>query len=179
MRFIKSPLSGTLTLFILFRRLGHRGHRILPLHNTLLLPRCRGLLARLRRHFASQYVLLPLSSERRTLTHPRRLPGFEHARTWLADVRAHADPHLTCILVANKTDLGDERRQVLTEEGEQWAQEEDLLFVEASAKSGANVDAAFEAAARDILSKIRRGVFDDDRVRLGFLPLYPSVRSCQ
>lgn len=116
---------------------------------------------------------------RRTLTHPRRLPGFEHARTWLADVRAHADPHLTCILVANKTDLGDERRQVLTEEGEQWAQEEDLLFVEASAKSGANVDAAFEAAARDILSKIRRGVFDDDRVRLGFLPLYPSVRSCQ
>jgi Ras-related protein Rab-2A len=81
--------------------------------------------------------------------------------------------------VANKTDLGDERRQVLTEEGEQWAQEEDLLFVEASAKSGANVDAAFEAAARDILSKIRRGVFDDDRVRLGFLPLYPSVRSCQ
>jgi len=90
-------------------------------------------------------------------------PSFEHARTWLADVRAHADPHLTCILVGNKTDLESERRQVLTEEGEQWAQDEGLLFVEASAKSGANVDAAFEAAARDILSKIRRGVFDDDR----------------
>lgn len=40
-----------------------------------------------------------------------------------------------------------------------------MLFVEASAKSGANVDAAFEAAARDILAKIRRGVFDDERVR--------------
>jgi len=78
-------------------------------------------------------------------------------------VRAHADPHLTCILVGNKSDLARERRQVPTEEGEQWAQEESLLFVEASAKSGNNVDAAFEAAARDILAKIRRGVFDDDR----------------
>lgn len=68
--------------------------------------------------------------------------------------------------MGNKSDLASERRKVPTEEGEQWAQEESLLFVEASAKSGTNVDAAFEAAARDILSKIRRGVFDDDRVRL-------------
>ncbi|KAI0261401.1 ras-domain-containing protein [Gloeopeniophorella convolvens] len=89
--------------------------------------------------------------------------SFEHARTWLADVRAHADPHLTCILVGNKSDLAGERRQVSEDEGTQWASEEGLLFVEASAKSGANVDAAFEAAARDILTKIRRGVFDDDR----------------
>jgi Ras-related protein Rab-2A len=102
------------------------------------------------------------------------LPGFEHARTWLADVRAHADPHLTCILVGNKSDLATERRQVPTEEGEQWARDESLLFVEASAKSGANVEAAFEAAARDILAKIRRGVFDDDRVRPPTFPLSPS-----
>ena len=71
--------------------------------------------------------------------------------------------------MGNKSDLASERRQVSTEEGERWAQDEDLLFVEASAKSGANVDAAFERAARDILAKIRRGVFDDDRVRLAHL----------
>ena len=93
------------------------------------------------------------------------MTGFEHARNWLADVRAHADPHLTCILVGNKSDLANERRQVSAEEGARWAEEEGILFVEASAKSGANVEAAFEAAARDILSKIRRGVFDDERVR--------------
>jgi Ras-related protein Rab-2A len=87
-------------------------------------------------------------------------------------VRAHADPHLTCILVGNKNDLASERREVFAEEGEQWARDEGLLFVEASAKSGANVEAAFEAAARDILVKIRQGVFDDDRVRL--VVLYPS-----
>ncbi|KAI0056433.1 ras-domain-containing protein [Artomyces pyxidatus] len=92
--------------------------------------------------------------------------SFQNARSWLADVRAHADPHLTCILVGNKVDLCTDdaaRRQVSTEEAELWAQEEGLLFVEASAKSGVNVEDAFERACRDILEKIRKGVFDDDR----------------
>jgi len=98
--------------------------------------------------------------------------SFTNARSWLADVRAHADPHLTCILVGNKVDLCEEgsegnsshkRREVPTEEAERWAKEEGLLFVEASAKSGRNVDSAFEVASRDILDKIKRGVFDDDR----------------
>ena len=99
-------------------------------------------------------------------------------RSWLQDVREHADPHLTCILVGNKIDLcaddagaaatavaGPRRkREVSTDEGELWAKEEGLLFVEASAKSGENVEEAFERATRDILEKVRRGVFDDDRV---------------
>ncbi|RDX46919.1 ras-domain-containing protein [Lentinus brumalis] len=100
--------------------------------------------------------------------------SFVNARSWLADVREHADPHLTCILVGNKIDLCTDdpsstssapkrKREVTTEEAELWAKEEGLLFVEASAKSGANVEAAFEQATRDILEKVRRGVFDDDR----------------
>lgn len=98
--------------------------------------------------------------------------GFTNARSWLADVREHADPHLTCILVGNKVDLCEsdsngKRREVPTEEAELWAKEEGLLFVEASAKSGQNVEDAFVQAASDILSKIRRGVFDDDRVSGG------------
>ncbi|THG99453.1 hypothetical protein EW026_g2889 [Hermanssonia centrifuga] len=54
-------------------------------------------------------------------------------------------------------------REVSTDEAELWAKEEGLLFVEASAKSGVNVEAAFERATRDILEKIRKGVFDDER----------------
>lgn len=60
------------------------------------------------------------------------------------------------------------RREVPTEEAETWAKEQGLLFVEASAKSGQNVEEAFIQAASDILVKIRRGVFDDDRVRIPF-----------
>lgn len=94
--------------------------------------------------------------------------SFLNARSWLADVRKFADPHLTCILVGNKVDLCEDgqnhkRRQVPTEEGQLWAKEEGMLFVEASAKSGRNVDWAFEEASRDILDKIKRGVFDDNR----------------
>lgn len=117
--------------------------------------------------------------------------GFENVRSWLADVREHADPHLTCILVGNKVDLcsepqsnsisssppkpssrlnvtpsGPPKRQVTTEEGSLFAKQEGLLFVEASAKSGENVERAFEEAAQDILEKIKNGVFDDDRVSL-------------
>jgi len=94
-----------------------------------------------------------------------------NARTWLKDVRQHADPHLTCILVGNKTDLCSDdagpakrNREVTTEEAELWAKQEGLLFVETSARSGENVEFAFEQATRDILVKIRNGVFDDDRV---------------
>ncbi|KAK7030422.1 hypothetical protein VNI00_014166 [Paramarasmius palmivorus] len=114
-----------------------------------------------------------------------KLQCFINARSWLADVREHADPHLTCILVGNKVDLCEpesesgegstassadasaqtikSRRQVSTEEAELFAKEEGLLFVESSAKSGQNVEKAFEEAARNILDKIHRGVFDDDR----------------
>ncbi|KAJ8482471.1 hypothetical protein ONZ45_g14932 [Pleurotus djamor] len=106
--------------------------------------------------------------------------SFTNARAWLADVREHADPHLTCILVGNKVDLCEPQegggadsaslppssgkaREVPTEEAKLWAQEEGLLFVEASAKSGQNVELAFEQAAKDILKKIQKGEFDDSR----------------
>ncbi|TFL06995.1 P-loop containing nucleoside triphosphate hydrolase protein [Pterulicium gracile] len=109
--------------------------------------------------------------------------SFNNTRSWLADVREHADPHLTCILVGNKVDLCEDdsasseasasppttskltrrRREVTTEEAELFAKEEGLLFIEASAKSGHNVEKAFEQAAIEILGKVRQGIFDDDR----------------
>ena len=78
--------------------------------------------------------------------------SFLHAEEWLKDVRAHADPNLTAILVANKIDLVPEeeesaageteprastdsrgttgrkakgkRREVPREEAERWAKEQ-------------------------------------------------------
>jgi len=132
------------------------------------------------------------------------IPGFENVRNWLADVREHADPHVSCILIGNKIDLCEDTtplaasgtsstpsnppkvstvkgtksspskaaaaklraREVPYEEAERWAKEEGLLFVEASAKSGLNVEQAFVDASRNILEKIKQGVFDDDRVNI-------------
>ncbi|KAJ6583564.1 small GTPase superfamily [Mycena vulgaris] len=82
--------------------------------------------------------------------------SFENVRIWLADVRAHADAHVSCILVGNKVDLckGDESKRALsTAEGALLAAEEGLLFAEASAKRGAGVEAAFVAAAEAVLGR--------------------------
>jgi Ras-related protein Rab-2A len=126
--------------------------------------------------------------------------GFENVRQWLADVREHADPHVSCILVGNKVDLCEpapapidtagstsgspasvsqlkstkptatlkgskgKARAVSYEEAESFAKDQGLLFVEASAKSGLNVEQAFVDASIDILEKVKKGVFDDTRV---------------
>ena len=80
------------------------------------------------------------------------------------------------ILVGNKLDQaqssaggdgGENRREVTRQEAEEWARRNGVLqYVETSAKSGENVEDAFERATRDILEKVHRGVFDDDRVRV-------------
>jgi len=126
--------------------------------------------------------------------------SFLNARSWLAEVREHADPHVSCILVGNKVDLCEDPtssaagisltsssppnaaapqirsvrgkntasqiakvREVTYAEAEQWAKEEGMLFVEASAKSGLNVEQAFVDASCSILAKVEKGVFDHDR----------------
>ncbi|KAJ6496281.1 ras-domain-containing protein [Mycena sanguinolenta] len=99
--------------------------------------------------------------------------SFDNVRTWLADVRAHADAHVSCILVGNKRDLcegegadgggGARPRAVPIEVAELFAKEEGLLFTEASARSGEGVEEAFVRAAAEVLAKVREGRFDDER----------------
>ncbi|KAF7319158.1 Ras-domain-containing protein [Mycena chlorophos] len=93
--------------------------------------------------------------------------SFDNVRIWLADVRAHADAHVSCILVGSKRDLceGDSPhpRAVPTELAQQFANDEGLLFVEASARSGDGVEEAFIRAAEEIIGKVRAGRFDDER----------------
>lgn len=52
------------------------------------------------------------------------------------------------------------RRAVSTEEGEQFAKEHGLVFLETSAKTAHNVEDAFINTARKIYEKIDTGVFD-------------------
>lgn len=47
-----------------------------------------------------------------------------------------------------------------TEEGQAFADEHGLIFVETSAKTAQNVEEAFVRTARQIYDNIQRGVFD-------------------
>lgn len=63
------------------------------------------------------------------------------------------------MLIGNKCDL-DSRREVRKEEGEAFAREHGLIFMETSAKTAANVEEAFINTAKEIYEKIQEGVFD-------------------
>jgi Ras-related protein Rab-2A len=54
----------------------------------------------------------------------------------------------------------ESRREVKKEEGEAFAREHGLVFMETSAKTAANVEEAFINTAREIYEKIQEGVFD-------------------
>lgn len=58
-------------------------------------------------------------------------------------------------IVALKSDLKD--REVSEKEGREFAEHSGLAFIETSAATGENVNAAFEAAARLILEAVQNG----------------------
>lgn len=68
-----------------------------------------------------------------------RRETFNHLASWLEDARQHANANMTIMLVGNKSDLSH-RRAVSYEEGEQFAKEHGLIFMEASAKTAQNVE---------------------------------------
>ncbi|KAK7266831.1 hypothetical protein RIF29_19488 [Crotalaria pallida] len=88
-----------------------------------------------------------------------RRETFNHLASWLEDARQHANPNMTIMLIGNKCDLSH-RRAVSKEEGEQFAKENGLLFLEASARTAQNVEEAFIRTAGKILQNIQEGVFD-------------------
>jgi Ras-related protein Rab-2A len=54
----------------------------------------------------------------------------------------------------------DAKRAVTREEGEQFAREHNLAFMETSAKAATNVEEAFIQTAQAIHGKIQEGIFD-------------------
>ena len=68
-------------------------------------------------------------------------------------------PHTVVFILLCFSDL-EARRDVKREEGEAFAREHGLIFMETSAKTAANVEEAFINTAREIYDKIQEGVFD-------------------
>ena len=88
-----------------------------------------------------------------------RKDTFIHARKWLDEVKNNSSKTITVILIGNKKDL-EEKRQVTYEEGEAFAKENDLMFLETSAKTSYNVVEAFNLSASSILNRIDKNGVD-------------------
>ena len=88
-----------------------------------------------------------------------RRETFLHLDTWLQDAVENGNPDMVIVLVGNKTDL-ESRRNVSYEEGARFANENNLVFVETSAKTANNVEEAFVNCAEEVMKKIRNGSID-------------------
>eukprot|EP01038_Epipyxis_sp_PR26KG_P007386 gene7386-10063_t len=107
-----------------------------------------------------------------------RRESFNHLSRWLEEARQNGNPNMTIMLIGNKSDL-EHRRAVSTKEGELFAQENGLVFLETSAKSAANVETAFIKTAENIYEKIKEGLYDPSRegngVKLGVMASAPKA----
>ena len=69
--------------------------------------------------------------------------SFENIREWVQDIREEVYEKAIIFLIGNKIDKKDERK-ITTEQGKTLAEEYNLPFFEASAKSGENVEEIFK-----------------------------------
>ena len=75
--------------------------------------------------------------------------SFLNTSMWIENVRAERADDVVIMLVGNKSDLS-EKRQVTQEEGEELAKQEDIVFIEASAKEGHNIKTLFRRLATQL-----------------------------
>jgi len=87
-----------------------------------------------------------------------RRDTFNHLKQWLEETRQNANSQIEIILVGNKVDL--KNRQVSTEEGKRFAEENKLHFLETSAKTAENVKQVFTEAAKTIYENIKNNRYD-------------------
>lgn len=104
--------------------------------------------------------------------------SFNALSAWLNDARTLASPNIVILLVGNKRDL-EEARAVTFLEGSNFAQENELIFLETSAKNGDNVEEAFLRCSKSILAKIETGELDPEKTGSGIQYGDAALRNIQ
>lgn len=84
--------------------------------------------------------------------------SFEHLEEWLDESQIHILPHRAVYMViGHKADM-DSHRAVTFKEGRHFAERHGFQFMETSAKTGQNIEEAFQTMAGDIYSLLERGL---------------------
>lgn len=104
--------------------------------------------------------------------------SFNALTNWLNDARTLASPNIVILLVGNKRDL-EEAREITLLEASNFAKENDLIFLETSAKTGDNVEEAFLKCSKTILAKIETGLLDPERTGSGIQYGDAALRNIQ
>ena len=81
--------------------------------------------------------------------------SFDHMTRWLEELRRHADKDIVIMLIGNKCDLTS-LRAVPVEDAQEFAERENLCFVETSALKATNVESAFLTAVTKIYMSVSK-----------------------
>ena len=75
--------------------------------------------------------------------------SFNRAKTWVKELQRQASPNIVIALAGNKSDLAN-KRMVSFDEAQAYADDNNLLFMETSAKTAMNVNEVFMAIAKKL-----------------------------
>ena len=99
---------------------------------------------------------------------------FDNVITWLNECRDMCYKDILICLIGNKCDL-EGKRAVSYEEGKNFAEENNLLFFETSAKDGTNIQECFNESATILVDKIESGQIKLDTANSGIkIGSFPS-----
>ena len=100
--------------------------------------------------------------------------SFQNTRKWVDDLRAERGNDVIIVLVGNKTDLND-KREVTTEQGEEEAKKNGMMFIETSAKVGHNVKQLFRRIAQALPGMESEASKSDNQSTLSAVIFFPPT----
>ena len=99
---------------------------------------------------------------------------FDNVITWVKECKDLCYKDILIVLIGNKCDL-EGKRGVSYDEGEKFANDNNLLFFETSAKEGTNINEAFTKATTILVEKIESGEIQLDTANSGIkIGKYPN-----
>lgn len=102
--------------------------------------------------------------------------SFENLKSWLEEIEKYAQAGVRLVVVGNKSDL-ENKRQVLSSEGQEFADKLKIPFVETSALSDKNINAVFITMAKDIRTALADSLKPEHKPPIGpGQPLPPEDR---
>ena len=85
--------------------------------------------------------------------------SFESIQSWIEDCKSQTSKTILLILIGNKSDLND-MREVTYDEGAQFAESNNMVFLETSAKTGDNIKEIFNKSVKQIDQNIIDNMYD-------------------